>query len=73
MVGAEDSSWTTEICAAWTVMSMAAASGADDTSVGVGAGGSVMVGRAPPITTVLPSERTVTCPVGEDTWTAAPV
>ena len=45
--------------ASWTVTSKAAASGDNDEAVGVGAGGSVMVGWSPPITTVLPSDSTV--------------
>ncbi|HEY5483249.1 MAG TPA: hypothetical protein VIK31_05480 [Propionibacteriaceae bacterium] len=42
-----------------SVTSKAAASGGNDEAVGVGAGGSVMVGWSPPITTVLPSDSTV--------------
>jgi hypothetical protein len=58
-------------CASLTVTPMAAASGASDTMVGVGAGGNVMVGWSTPIITVLPSERTVDCTVAEGVTTVA--
>lgn len=64
---------TTGICASWTVTSIAARSGAVDTTSGVGAGGSVIVGWSPPMTTVLPSERTVDWTDGEGVATGAPV
>ena len=59
-------------CDAWMVTSKAAASGAIDTivGVGVGAGGSVIVGCSRPITIVLPSESTVDCTLGDEVGTA---
>jgi len=59
--------------ASWTVTSTAAASCDDDTAGGVGAGGSVTVGWSPPITTVLPSDRTVDWTVGALEGPGAPV
>ncbi len=53
---------------------MTATSGVVDGLTGVGAGGSVMVDWSPPITTVLPSDRTVVCTAdGMLVGTAAPV
>ncbi len=59
-------------CASWTVTSIAAASGAIDSGVGIGAGGRVMVGSSTPMVIVVPSARTVDCTVGPDVGTGAP-
>jgi hypothetical protein len=69
-VGATVSSTTAAAC---TATSTAAASCDDDTAGGLGAGGSVMVGWSPPITTVLPSDSTASWTVGALEGPGAPV
>ena len=60
-VGTGVSVSTATTCAAWTVTSVTTTSGVVGGLTGVGAGGSVIVVWSPPITTVLPSDRTVVC------------